>query len=373
MAGPVESLNGPYSVSLAFNPTAVYEGVVQGYTQSGVVVFTNLRVVSKGSFSLVASSTGITSGSVAIGPLSTFAYSLSASASSLTPSANFPFTVTVLVNSEDSSLFTGSLTIVVSCDSTFIGTSSLENTSGTNVFTLRFSVPGGKYLKVTAGSLTSSMILTVLPCVIKVTSFTAVIPNQPSLSTTTFSLSIGVYDNSGTTLESQYNTYPISISLITGTLSGLQQKSTTSGATSFTSLRVLSSGTFTILAESPSLTSVSTLPFTVSNSPYSLSIESSSSSPSSYFGFTLTVTIYGEDSALYLGSASIVLTESTNTIRGQLSATTTTGSSNLVIYFVSSGSKTVRVTVGSVFQNVVVNVLQSKLKIVKLSPIVSDK
>lgn len=68
-----------------------------------------------------------------------------------------------------------------------------------------------------------------------------------------------------------------------------------------------------------------------------------------------------------------MLTESTNTIRGQLSATTTTGSSNLVIYFVSSGSKTVRVTVGSVFQNVVVNVLQSKLKIVKLSPIVSDK
>ena len=175
LSGAVESLNGPYSVSLAFSPTAVYEGAAQGYTQSGVVTFPNLRVVSKGSFSLVASCTGTTSGSVSIGPLSTFAYSLSAAASSLTPSANFPFTLTVTVNSEDSSLFTGSLTIAISSDSAFVGTSSLENASGTSVFTLRFSVPGGKYLRITAGSLASSMIITVLPCILKVTSFTAVL------------------------------------------------------------------------------------------------------------------------------------------------------------------------------------------------------
>ena len=117
-------------------------------------------------------------------------------------------------------------------------------------------------------------------------------------------------------------------------MAGTVLKTTTSGVAAFTALRVLSSGTFTLLAESAGLTSASTASFTVSNSPFSLLAEPSSSSPSSYFAVTLAVRVYGEDLALFTGSASVALTESTNAIRGQLTATTTTGSSSLVVYFI---------------------------------------
>lgn len=159
-----------------------------------------------------------------------------------------------------------------------------------------------------------------------------------------------MYDSTGTNIESTRGSYSITISLTTaGTLSGTLTLSTTSGQANFSGLRILSAGTFFISASSTSLISVTTsTSVPIINYVYSMTITSSTLTPSVNFAFTLSFSLKGEDQNAFTGVCSLSLSESTNTIAGTLTGSISNGSGSLIVYFTTSGSKTVTGTCPSI-------------------------
>jgi len=184
-------------------------------------------------------------------------------------------------------------------------------------------------------------------------------------------VTVGVYDNSGTTLEISRGPYSIALSLSpTGTFSGTTTASTsgTPGFKTFSNLRILTWNTFTLTASSTSITSAVSAQFTTINYVHTIAITSSTSTPSVNFAFTLTFTIKGEDTNAFTGVCSLSLSESGNSLAGSLTGNISGGSGNLVVYFTTSGSKTVVATCPSVSPSsavtATINLTALKLKLV---------
>ena len=126
-----------------------------------------------------------------------------------------------------------------------------------------------------------------------------------------------------------------------GTFSGTITGLTSSGIITFSTLRILSRNTYTLGASSTGITSATSSSFTVVNYAYTVTLATSNSSPSVNFAFTITVTIKGEDGNAFTGSCTLSLTESTSSLGGTTSITTTTGSGTLSVYLTSTGIKTI--------------------------------
>ena len=160
-----------------------------------------------------------------------------------------------------------------------------------------------------------------------------------------FTVTVGVYNNAGTVIESVRGPYTISLSLTpTGTFSGTVSSSTSSGVISFTPLRILTWNTFTLTAQSASITSAVTAQFTTTNYVHTIGITTSDSTPSMNFAFTLTITLKGEDTNAFTGTCVIALTESTSSLAGTTSSSITGGTGQMSVYFTSTGSKTITAT-----------------------------
>ena len=190
-------------------------------------------------------------------------------------------------------------------------------------------------------------------------------------------MTIGVYDNTGTNLESSHGTYSISLALSpTGTFSGTYSGSASSGQITLASLRILSAGTFAIIASCTGVTSATSSSLSIVNYPHTMTLTPSTLSPSVNFLFILTVSLYGEDLNLYTGSVTIALSDSTSSINGDTSLAITTGIQTFNVYSTSIGSKTIIATCplwGSypaVTKSVSITALTLILKIISFSPIV---
>ena len=239
--------------------------------------------------------------------------------------------------------------------------------TGTATFSIYFTTTGSKTIIATSSSVTASINVVVPDENLQIIT----ISPTPTTSLTAFSVSVGVYDNDSQLLETVRGPYLIVLTLTpTGTIFGTSSVNTASGIASFSSLRILSAGTFTITASSSGITSATSTFFTVINYVYTVTITSSISRPSANFNFGVTVLLLGEDTNAYTSSATIILTAGSNTISGILSATTSSGTATLSVYFTTTGSKTITATCNTITGSVTVTVLTDILKIESLSPTV---
>ena len=100
----------------------------------------------------------------------------------------------------------------------------------------------------------------------------------------------------------------------------------------------------------------------ISNYVYTVLAAVDTASPSKNFAFTVTVTLKGEDSNLYMTSSTVTLSETSGaTISGTSSTSSTNGVAQFSIYFSQAGSKTIRATCDSIYGDVSVNVLDQVL------------
>jgi hypothetical protein len=199
----------------------------------------------------------------------------------------------------------------------------------------------------------------------------------------TFSVSVGVYNNPGTIVESLRGPYTVALSLTsTGTVSGTSilgtvSINTASGLVTFSSLRILSLGSFTVTATSANIVTGTYSGISTVNYAFSMTLVSSIATPTRFFDFTVTASIKGEDTFAFIGSCAAYLTENGGTsILGTTSLTTTTGTAAFSIYFTVLGSKTITCTCPAVGSSpgtsatVSVTVLIPYLKVSLFSPIV---
>lgn len=152
---------------------------------------------------------------------------------------------------------------------------------------------------------------------------------------------------------------------------------TTSGEYTFNNLRILSLGTFKLIISSTGMTSVETSNMSIINYAYSMTIEASTTTPTVNFDFTLTVAIKGEDNLSFLRSCTIAITDnlSPTMLAGENNLATTSGSQDFIVYFKTSGSKTVTAscpetgTATSLTQTINITPAQLKLVISSFTPV----
>jgi hypothetical protein len=170
-----------------------------------------------------------------------------------------------------------------------------------------------------------------------------------------FSVSLGVYDSTGTTLSDGTLTSHNSVYAITVALSpnGTFKTSAASLVTSLslsTVAGVVSSGTLRIVSENASymlqtsctgVTGADSSAFAVINYVYAIVLSTSTATPGANFAFNVQADLYGEDKTLTTRACTITFSGS-NTIYeasgGTLSATSSASSVTISIYSSTTGS-----------------------------------
>ena len=358
-----------YSISLSLEPSGTLSSSSSVSTAAGLARFEDLRVLSDGSFRLKAVSSS--AAPVLSDEFSVRNQLFRIEAKNLANqfTAAFWYELPVLVTGEALSLYKGQAQLALACGESFEGDSSSVCADGTCVFRILFRRSGDKTLSISSGSVTAEIVVTVLKLKLQIGATLLVTSIQPSLSTQEFSVSVQVKDNSLTTLESA-SSYPVTLSLSSsGVLSGVSSKLTVLGAATFTSLRVLSKGTYTLTASSPDVEPESSSSFSVANVPFRLSLAVAPAQLTAYFDFELTVAVYGEDLQLYLDPCTVLLSHFLG-LQGQASRSGSSGLFVFNLYVEASGSKTLTASAGGVVASLNVYISQAVLKVTSVVPAV---
>ena len=378
----VETTIGVYSVSLALNPTGTFSGTASGNTASGTITFSGLRILSAGTFNIVASSTNIVSAVSIPATVVNYVYTITLSANTTSTSINFGVNITAVLKGEDGNAFSGSCVVTLTESTSSIqGTISNTITIGSGSFYVYFTSTGTKSVVATcpaSGSspaVTQSISISISTLILKISFAPTVIIIQPTTSLSSFTATIGAYDNLGQNLETLRGPYTIALSLSpTGTFSGTTSGSTSAGILSLSSLRILSANTFTLTASSTGITSA-TASLTIVNYVYTISLTATPSTVSVDFSLSIAVTLKGEDTNLFSGTCVIGLTESTSSLQGTTSQSITGGTGSFSIYFTSVGTKSVVATCSAsgsspaVTQTVSVTVQSNSIKITSFTAV----
>lgn len=173
----------------------------------------------------------------------------------------------------------------------------------------------------------------------------------------------------------------LSLDSISAVVDGTVEFDTSSGIATFSSLRILTWGTFILTGTATDMIDAVSDSFSVINYVYSMELTSNNTSPSLNFAILLTVTMKGEDNALFTGTCTVTLTESTTSLFGpELAKDITGGTGTFEVYLNSLGTKTIVATcpntgegVDDKTANAIIEVQANTLKISSLAPTVIAK
>jgi len=124
---------GPYSVTLSLSPSGTLSGTLTGTTSSGIVTFTNLYILSRNTYTLVASATGLLSGSSASFFTTNYVKTMTISIDNSSPTTLFNHAITVSLYGDDGAYYTGTVDVTIS-SLTLTGTLSISTSSGVSTF-----------------------------------------------------------------------------------------------------------------------------------------------------------------------------------------------------------------------------------------------
>ena len=341
-----------YLITLSLDPIGSIFGTVSKSTTSGVAVFGSLRILSNGSFRVQAQSTGLATVQTNLFSITNYVHTITLSSSNLSPSVNFDFTITATLKGEDSAAFLNQcvLTLSETTGSTIIGSNSQTTSTGTADFIIAFGTSGSKSLSCScpaSGANTEkigTLSVTVSSLKLKITSISpSVSYSQPYSSLSVFSITVSVYDTSGTLKESTRGSYSITLSISpSADLIGTWTSSSTSGDSNFSGLRILNENIYTITASSSNIVSDSSTSISITKELHTITITSSQLTPTANFDFTLTIELKAEDSSTYAHSCLVILSGSN--LAGTLSKTILTGQTTYTVRVTLSGSRTITAT-----------------------------
>jgi hypothetical protein len=157
-----------------------------------------------------------------------------------------------------------------------------------------------------------------------------------------------VYDSLGHSLESSFGAYAVRLTLApASSIDGSLQATTSQGLATFSSLRILSQGTYTLTA-SPATLSTSSLatgaspPLTIADTLYSVTVSTSTDTPTAFFNFYVYATLRGQDAALLAGTWGVTMAENNNSpFVGNSYVSSSNGVAAFYVYFTESGAKAV--------------------------------
>ena len=155
----LENTHGPHSITIVLVPTGSLYGTTTVNSATGIATFSNIRILSAGTFNIVGSCTNMISATSILATVTNYAYTMTASSSNSSPTKNFSFTVTVILSGEDTNTFTGSCTVSLT-GTNLAGTLSDTTSTGTATFSVYITTTGSKTITATCPASGSSPAVT---------------------------------------------------------------------------------------------------------------------------------------------------------------------------------------------------------------------
>ena len=168
-----ESIHGPYSISLSLDPQGSLSGTLTSTSTNGVSLFSNLRILSRGNFRIVASANHANSDQTTFITCTNSVFQLQLSPFTLNPSQNFLLSIEVRVLAEDESLFLLPVTVDLTEDNgnLFTGDSSKSTSTGVCVFGIAFGSLGYKDLTFQCNGVSEVLRINVVSLKLQIESF----------------------------------------------------------------------------------------------------------------------------------------------------------------------------------------------------------
>lgn len=378
-----------YSIELTLVSTdSANSGLILGNyaataTSSGTVTFTNFRILSSGSFKIMASSDSAITNSYTTTDTYTiqnFPKSITITASSSTVTAYESYMIDAHIYGDDDmhyvyasidatlegSDFTAVNSVLSSTTGEISSYSLYTSASGSKTYTV--SVPGKDSSTITSSGLTITVVQAILSVSFDV--------NPTDSSAHTFL--IKVLDTTGVTTLSNANEISIGLSIVcdsASTCSGnvtsptLSTSNTVNGVATINSFRILSSGVFNIEATQSDMVTDFIITGTIVN--YVKSIHPVASlSISANFNSVIEVNLLGDDDLDFLLAADVVITPMSNLASTSLTSSTSTGFTNLTVWFTLAGTYTLTLTSQAVITSVgPITVLENKIIMTGPTPV----
>ena len=186
-----------------------------------------------------------------------------------------------------------------------------------------------------------------------------------------FNVLVKIFDNSGLTLLTLANPFIITLSLSnSGTFSGTVSSSSTSGICQFSSLKITTSGIFSITASSQDKLPATSNQISISELALTtINLSSSESSQSANFEFSLTITLKDQVGSLWQVKTLLSLTSDLD-LNGDINIQTDKGSIIANLWSSKVGLNTITVVSGLVSTSISITILKDMIKIIELTPIV---
>ena len=371
----VESSNGIHSIVLSLTDPSALVGNPVLSTVAGAALYTKIRIKKQGSFRILASAYDMLQAQSEFISVQSVLHSFSVASSEASPSASFYFTLTVSLMTEDGRLFEkDSRVTLAEPTKTIKGTTSAVSSKGIALFDVYFVTQGRKSIQVASGQVSQEFVIEVLQLklVVDALAYTVRV-KQPATSTDKFSVTVFVYDNSLGFKETRFGEYLVSLSIQSpGKLAGVVSKSSKNGEVSFTDLRILSSGTFNIQASSAGLGSGESLSIQVLAAPFKLTAFAPASRLSPYFSFEIAIEVRSEDLSLVAEPYSVQVSErQSQAFIGDSTVSIVSGAGSCSLYFLTSGSKSLRFSLQGISTSLEVFIEKLVVKILKLDPTVT--
>ena len=362
-----------FSVSLSLTNSGTFSGTTNKNSASGEVSFDSLYITSAGTFKIEAQASDMvtaTSSDITILPYSLYEIQVS---SSSPVSCNFDFTLTIKLYDQKSELWTSDTSLTLTTSTSLYGELTKTISSGQGTSTVYSTAVGDNLITLQSGSITTTITVTILKNSLRIDSISpTVIPTQPTLTNSIFSVTVKVYDNSLTTVESTRGPYTIALSLSTGTLVGSASLVSSSGTATFTNLKITTSGNHQLLATCSTMNEDYSDTLTIDDLGLaSLSISIDRLIESANTDFIVSISLKDQSGGTWTSPCSVTLT-SDGSLEGSTTGTAS-GSLALTVYSTSTGNLTITASSGSKSASSSIEILPNSLKIESINPTVIFK
>ncbi|OMJ84108.1 hypothetical protein SteCoe_14863 [Stentor coeruleus] len=262
--------------------------------------------------------------------------------SAIAYSANFTITSTTSIDSTISSNYVAYYSQCSSKNLVTVSGLSYETVTNTSIHSYYFTSSGSHSLLFLCSGSYSEFTFNILPLKLILT-----FGKEPRYKFRDFSVIVGIYDNSGTYLESNNGQYKVSLKLfhetgseVTSSLFGTKEKNCTSGLCVFDSMTIGILGGFTIkaISSNPQIQSFTTKLFGIDTETVFLDLIFESNDNFCYHIIIVTVNIYLYGKISNYNFDVILQEQGGETIYGDKLALGVIGSHNFNIYFTRSGN-----------------------------------
>ena len=300
----LEVKHGPYTIVLKVKDAKNAYITYTNTTIKGIAFFNNIVILESSKNTMVISCSSINSTlSVSGSKIEKVSASYLEIISNISaPTAFFNFKLTVSIKDQFGRFFTVKDPIKLSATSNIDGSISLVPKSGKAEFLIYSKSPGPIVITANYFSIVSSLYLSILNQKLKYTKVSSIVINiQPKTTSNVFSITVGVFDNSGLLLESSHSNYVITLSLNPLTsLAGNTKVTTKNGICVLDLLQIKTPGTYKFIASSPDIIdAISVRSYTI-ESPKITYIELLTiKSITEYFEFDVYVTIKDQGNVIW--------------------------------------------------------------------------